>query len=71
VGLNNAKPSIGEMQYHQRTMNTEEKAEMERLCRLIEVEQDQKKFLELVEKLNDLVGRRESRFTDEPRDQAS
>jgi hypothetical protein len=43
-------------------MTPEEKKRMAELVALIQVEQDQKKFVELVEQLNGLLDTREQRF---------
>lgn len=45
-------------------MTKEEIAEMEHLCRLIQVEKDQQKFNELVAALNDLFDGKSRRLED-------
>lgn len=44
-------------------MTTQEKEEMERLCKLIQIERDQKKFTELIVELNRLLANKEDRLT--------
>ena len=43
-------------------MTPEERAEVERLVRLIQEEKDHVKFLELITQLNDLLDRKERRL---------
>jgi hypothetical protein len=43
-------------------MTPEEKAEMDALCRQIAEEQDRNKFLALVQRLNNLLDRKDSRL---------
>jgi hypothetical protein len=43
-------------------MTADERAEMERLCRLIAVEKDQTKFIALVRQLNELLEHKGNRF---------
>ena len=43
-------------------MTAEERAEMQRLCRLIEEEKDHKKFSDLIDQLNSLLSHKESRL---------
>jgi hypothetical protein len=51
------------------TMTAEERAEMERLCRLIQDERDPNKFTNLVFQLNSLFKRKELRLNgDQPSD---
>jgi hypothetical protein len=43
-------------------MTTEEREQMNRLCELIQTEQDTDRFMELVDQLNELLERKEKRL---------
>ena len=47
-------------------MRPEERERMYELCALIEMEKDHKKFLQLINELNDLLERKEQSLTDKP-----